>query len=331
MTRILKAACLISALLASTAAARAEDHISWLNDWLPAGDNAPIYYGVASGIFRDAGIDVSIDNAKGSSDAITRVAAGSADVTSSGLPALLQAAAEGPVPVRAVMSIYNTAPDAFVTTAASGITSVADLKGKTIATATFSSSNVLLPLVLEKNGLSPEDVKVQKVDPGALGPMLALGKVDAAIAWTPTAMGIGDQLASAGKTMTLLPWSQYGLDSYGASVLASDKLIKSNPELLKRFVAAYIKAEKAAAADPEAAVAALKQAVPEIDAALAVKQLKAALALILNDISASDGLGAITPARLDATWSVVATAQGLAKDALDPETVVDRDFLPSDD
>lgn len=318
------------ALLALTAgSSHAADQIRWLNDWLPAGDSATIYYGVASGIFEEAGIDVTIDSAKGSSDAITRVATGAADVVYSGLPALMQAKVQGDVPVTAVMSIYNTAPDAIVTYDGAGIDSFADLKGKTVATATFSSSNVMWPLILGKNGLKPEDVSLQKVDPGALGAMLATGKVDAAIAWVPTAVGFEGPLKQTGKTMEVLPWSDFGLESYGASVLFSDKLIETNPELVKRFVAAYIKAEKAAKADPRAAVEALHDVVPEVDVDLAEKQLEASLELTFNDISEKDGLGSFEPGRLSATWDIVAEAQGLDKDGFNPAAAVDSSFLPA--
>ncbi|WP_255433111.1 hypothetical protein [Alcanivorax sp. 24] len=43
------------------------------------------------------------------------------------------------------------------------------MKGKNPATATFSASNVTWPLVLEGTGMSPDDVRVTKADPAAMG------------------------------------------------------------------------------------------------------------------------------------------------------------------
>ena len=317
----------LPAIAITVSSASAADQVRWLNDWLPAGDAAPIYYGVASGIFADAGIDLTIETARGSSEVVTRLATGSADFGFAGIAALMQARVEGDVPVTAVMSIFNTPPDAIVTVEGSGIETFVDLPGKTIATAAFSSSNVIWPLVLELNGLNETDIELQKVDPGALGPMLATGQVDGTISWLPTAVGFEGAQTEAGKTIKLLPWSEFGFESYGASVIASDALIAENPELVTRFVGAYKASVEAAAADPEAAVAALKQAVPEVDAELGVKQLTAALSLIINERSAVDGLGSYDPDRLASTWALVSKAQGLAEDALDPETVVDRSFV----
>ena len=78
-------------------------------------------------------------------------------------------------------------PDAIFATEGSGITTLKDLEGKKIATATFSSSNVTWPLIVKANGVDPAKVKLLKVDPGALAPMLAAGQVDATINWSTVA------------------------------------------------------------------------------------------------------------------------------------------------
>ena len=98
---------------------------------------------------------------------VTKLATGTADMGTGGLAALLQAKATDNVPVKAVMSIYTMQPDAIFTTKESGINSLKDLQGKTVATATFSSSNVSWPLVLKANGVDADKIKLLKVDPGA--------------------------------------------------------------------------------------------------------------------------------------------------------------------
>ena len=125
-------------------------------DWLPAGDKAAAYYGVENGIFEEAGLDVSIAVGRGSSDVVTKLATGTADVGSGGLAALLQAVATEDVPVKAVLSVYTIQPDSIFTTEDSGIDSIADLVDKNLATATFSSSNVVWPLLLEANKMGAQ-------------------------------------------------------------------------------------------------------------------------------------------------------------------------------
>jgi NitT/TauT family transport system substrate-binding protein len=65
--------------------------------------------------------------------------------------------------------------------ACSPIKTIKDLAGRSLATATFSSSNALWPVIARANGLDPDSVKLLKVDNNALGPMLASGRVDATI------------------------------------------------------------------------------------------------------------------------------------------------------
>lgn len=314
---------LASALFALfSQSALAADKVRWLNDWLPAGDKAAIYLGVEQGLFAAEGIEVEIASARGGSDVVTKLATNSADFGSAGLASLLQAKAQGEVPVVAVAPIYNKQPDAFFTTEGSGINSFKDIVGKTVATPTFSASNVVWPLLLERNGIDPTSVKLLKLDPGALAPMLATGKVDATINWLTVAPGFVRALGEADKTLKTIPWSEYGFEGYGLSLVASQRFVQRNPEVAKKFVKAYQQAQKNAIADPAAAAAALKKMVAEVDEQQAEEQFAASLPLMQNEISAAEGTG-FDAKRLATTWEWVAKAQGMQIDSLDPASAID--------
>jgi NitT/TauT family transport system substrate-binding protein len=318
-----KKTLLASALFALfSQTALAADKVRWLNDWLPAGDKAAIYLGVEQGLFAAEGIEVEIASARGGSDVVTKLATNSADFGSAGLASLLQAKAQGEVPVVAVAPIYNKQPDAFFTTEGSGINSFKDIVGKTVATPTFSASNVVWPLLLERNGIDPNSVKLLKLDPGALAPMLATGKVDATINWLTVAPGFVRALGEADKTLKTIPWSEYGFEGYGLSLVASQRFVQSHPEVAKKFVKAYQQAQKNAIADPAAAAAALKKMVAEVDEQQAEEQFAASVPLMQNEISAAEGPG-FDAKRLATTWEWVAKAQGIAVDSLDPASAVD--------
>ena len=318
-----KKTLLASALLALfSQSALAADKVRWLNDWLPAGDKAAIYLGVEQGLFAAEGIDVEIASARGGSDVVTKLATNSADFGSAGLASLLQAKAQGEVPVVAVAPIYNKQPDAFFTTEGSGIESFKDIVGKTVATPTFSASNVVWPLLLERNGIDPASVKLLKLDPGALAPMLATGKVNATINWLTVAPGFVRALGEADKTLKTIPWSEYGFEGYGLSLVASQRFVQSHPEVAKKFVKAYQQAQKNAIADPAAAAAALKKMVAEVDEQQAEEQFAASVPLMQNEISSAEGTG-FDAKRLATTWEWVAKAQGMQIDSLDPASAID--------
>ena len=308
--------------------ARAADKLTYENDWLPGGDKAIPFYAQQRGFFTAEGLDVTIQTARGSSDAITKIATGSADAGSGGLAALLQAKAEANVPVTAVIGVFTVQPDATFTVEGSGINSLKDLEGRKIATATFTSSNVVWPLILQAASVDAAKVTLLKVDPGALPPMLAAGKVDATINWTTSTPLFNAALSSTGKTLKVLPWSTVGFDGYGYSVFVGDKLISERPDVVRQFVKAYIAATKAALANPADVAKAMKSLFPEMDEALVEQQFMTIVPLIDNDVTRAEGLGALNKARLAKTWEWTAKAQNMPLDKIDPEKAVNRDFLP---
>ncbi|MFT3691195.1 ABC transporter substrate-binding protein [Paenirhodobacter sp.] len=320
----MKTLALACAVLA--APAFAED-VTFLIDWLPSGDKAAVYYGVEKGYFKDAGLDVTIQSGRGSSDVVTKLATGAADIGTGGLSALLQARAESGAPVTAIAAIYTVQPDAIFTTEGSGITRLKDLEGKTVATATFSASNVVWPILLKENGIDADSIRLLKVDPGALAPMLATGQIAATINWLTVAPAFEGPLAEVGKVLHNIPWSDAGFEGYGLSLLASDRMIQSKPETLRKFVAAYEKAQAAAIADPAGAAAAVQSLAPGIDLAAAEGQWRASIPLMVNPTAEKDGAGVFEPGLLRATWDWVARSQGLAPDSFDPATAVDTRFL----
>ncbi|MDW6016233.1 ABC transporter substrate-binding protein [Vibrio plantisponsor] len=313
-------------LLLTSASSFAADKVTFQLDWLPGGDKAPVYVGVQQGFFAEQDLDVTILGGKGSTDAITKIATGTADIGSADIVALLVAKANDNVPVKAIYSLFSKAPYAFYVLDDSGINSVKDVSGKTIATSPFTSANVFLPLMLKKNGIEEESVKVLKADPGALNPMLITGQSDVMISWMTDRVKNEQQAAEAGKKLTVLPWYDAGLEFYSSSIIASDKFMSENPDVVKRFVKAYAKAVEYTWAHPEESGADVTKMVPEVDSKQAADTIKSIHGLVMNEVSQRDGVGQFTPSRLSETWKWTAEAQGLDLSKLDPETAVDRQF-----
>ena len=324
LIRPLAAALLACASLASHAA----DKVIFQLDWVPGGDKSAIYAAVKQGFFAAEGLDVTLQSGRGSSDAITKLASGTADVGVAGIAALMTAVAESNAPVKAVMSIYSKGPDAIFTVKGSGVNTLKDVTGKTVATATFSSSNALWPVMQQNLGIDPAQVKLLKVDPSTLAPLLAQGKVDATINWITVAPLFERVLKQAGKELVVLPWSSQGLEGYGWSVMASDKFIKERPEVLARVLKVLRKSFDYALNNPDAAAADLKAMVPEMDVKMSADEMRSSLPLIRNEISSRDGMGVFEPKRLETTWTWVAKSMNYPMNKINPDSLVDRRFLP---
>jgi NitT/TauT family transport system substrate-binding protein len=322
------AGILFLALMALNDKASAVDSVRYVLDWFPSGEETYTYVAAKEGFFAAEGLDVKISVSRGSIDAITRVASDSADFTGASIGTLMTAAAESRVPVKALMSIYTKPPDAIFTVKGSGITSIKDLAGRSLVTGTFTSSNTLWPVFAKLNGVDPEKVSLTKVDPNTIAALLAAGRFDASINWVSAAPGSASVLRKAGKEMVVIPWSDYGLEGYGFSLMTSEKMIKERPDVVRRFVKAFSRAVQFILEHPTEAAKHLHAIVPEVDAEVAAGDVRATIPLIKNEISAKFGMGSFDTAHVQKTWEWVAKSREHPIDKLNPETVIDRSFMP---
>jgi len=310
------------------ASANAADKLTYSNDWFPSGDKGIQFYALNKGFFANEGLDVTFITAKGSSDSITRVATGSADVGSGSIVALLQAKVQSNVPVKTAVAFYNLPPDSILTTEGSKLKSLKDLEGTRIATATFASSNVFWPLIVSALHLDASKITLVKVDTTALDPMFVSGQVDGEIGWMTAAPMDRESLAQRHEKLKILPWSVIGFEGYSYSAIVSDKLINERPDVARRFVRAILAAGKAALKDPHGVGESIKALYPDVDESLMEKQFIGALPLMVNDVTEKEGFGSINKDRLQKTWRWVAKAQGYDMNRLDPEEVVARSIIP---
>lgn len=327
---LIRKTLLSCAFVIATGAAHAADKVTFQLSWFPGGDMAPIFVCVHEGICAEHGLDVEIVSGRGSSEALTRLSIGAADIGTAGIEALMAAVVLDQVPVRAVASIYTRAPHAFFTLKSSGLDSLESVKGRRVVTSLFTSSNVFLPLILAEMGMSEEDIDLTKAEPGALGPMLMTGAADVMIGWMTDVTRFSNQARQAGYELNIMPWATGGLDLYGLMLIATDTFIQERPEVAQRMVDAYRESVALTKADPERAVAALVAMAPELQTEDVLGAVNDMLVLAFNEVTEADGQGAITPDRLAQTWRWVSMAQDLPFDAFDPEAAVDRRFLPHD-
>src|SRR5690242_17093428 len=89
----------LSSLAVASGQALAADKVVFQLDWLPGGDKAPIYVCIHHGFCRDAGLDVTVASGRGSTEAISKLAAGSSDIGVSDIGALMAAKANEGVKV----------------------------------------------------------------------------------------------------------------------------------------------------------------------------------------------------------------------------------------
>lgn len=131
--------------------------------------------------------------------ALTALGSGSVDImTGIGNPPVASALANH-VPLSVIWCDEDSLTDqALVVRKSSGISSVAQLKGKTIATVVGSTASYALTGVLQKAGLSASDVHVLNLTPPAISTAWKTGQISAAYIWYPT---LAQLLANGGTAV----------------------------------------------------------------------------------------------------------------------------------
>lgn len=151
--------------------------------YIPISVAAPLYVAVEEGFFP-ANLKVELTLMRAGSAILEAVGAGSLDVGFSNVQSLLFARAAGIDFVSlggAGVNDKNHDDGAILVRDDSGITSVADLKGKTIAI--NASKNVVdlsVRRLLRKNGISSSDVTLVEIPFPQMEPTLKSGQIDAA-------------------------------------------------------------------------------------------------------------------------------------------------------
>ena len=134
-----------------------------------------------------------------------------------------------------------------------GITTLEELKGKTIGYSAGTSSETILTVALESVGLTMSDVNAMSMDSTALTTAALSGTVDAVAAWAPLSLTILNEAEDATDICSNVDFAS--LVSPGSWVV-NPKWADDNQDAMVRFVRAMYKAmDYAAAATTDDAIA----------------------------------------------------------------------------
>jgi sulfonate transport system substrate-binding protein len=191
---------------------------------------------------KDQGVTVNWVQSAGSNKANEALRSGAIDVGSTAGSAALLARANGS-PIKAI-DIYSQ-PEwaALVAKGSSGITTVADLKGKSVAATKGTDPYFFLLQSLSEAGVSATDVTVQNLQHADGRAALENGSVDA---WS----GLDPIMAGAEQNGAKLFYRNLSFNTYGF-LNATETFLKDKPKLAQAVVNAYEKARAWAAANPD--------------------------------------------------------------------------------
>src|SRR5712675_2679518 len=110
----------------------AADAVSFRLNWYLGGLHVPFYYGKDKGYYAAEGIDLTINEGRGSANTVQVVAAGSDTFGLADSSSVVATAVKG-AEVKSVMSLLNSTGFSVVSLASNGIKTPKDLEGKKLA------------------------------------------------------------------------------------------------------------------------------------------------------------------------------------------------------
>jgi len=224
--------------------------------YIPNIQFAPFYVAVEKGYFKDAGIDLEFDY-KFETDGVALVGAGQLPfAVVSGEQVLLARAKE--LPVTYVAAWYQQYPVSIVAKSELGIVVPQDLKGKKIGIpGLFGASYVGLRALLNAGKLSESDVTLDAIGFNQVD-LMAAGQQDIVVGYTGNEP---IQLRARGIAVTEMRVADYAqLAANG--ILASEKVIKENPELVRAFVGAFLRGLQDTIKNPDEAFTLSEKYIP---------------------------------------------------------------------
>lgn len=206
-------------------------------DWLPYGMHAPFHLAMVKGWYKDAGLEVTIDDGNGSGPAVQLVAAGQYDISHANLATMAMARGKGAA-VTSVAGFVRKSDMGVLVSRDSPIKVPKDLEGKTVYYSTVSFETPFIPAFFRNGGADAGKVNLVNLNPGAkIGTYLA-GKGDAMISTIPV-YTIDSFIPRKSKGIL---FADYGLPLPGFGLVVAERSLKEKPAAIGRFVGVMTRA-----------------------------------------------------------------------------------------
>ena len=305
--RLLAACCVLP-----SAAAAAEDKVTWNMGWLPQGSSAGFMVAAEKGWYREAGLEVKIVRGYGGNRTANEVDQGQFEFGYVDPISLVLNRSNGGH-IRLVGALNTQWPAAICwITSRIQPKSLDDLKGRTLGGGSASPVHNVVPAWLEMNGKPRDLITLLRLDPAVIPSSLVEGKIDLVECWKGSDRAVMQNLASAaGLAVGWFDYAAYGLNAYGSGIATSESLIGTKPDLVRRFLAASYRGFAFAQSNPDEATAILLKMFPTVDRAIALQQVKEMGELISDPAVRANGLGFMREDRMRSTVSFVDRAYRL--------------------
>jgi NitT/TauT family transport system substrate-binding protein len=319
-----------AASLAAPALGQGRARLKLVLNWRYQGPQGMFFLAEDRGYFREAGLEVAIDQGEGSAAAVTKVATGAYDIGFGDINAAIALAATRPAeaPV-GVMMLYNRPPFCIAVRADGPIRTPKDLEGRTLGGPANDGALRLFPAFARLAGIDAAKVAITNMQPQLREQMLNRGQVDGIFGFINTirfsARLIGTDADTAYRWIA---YGDYGMDLYSNCIVVSRALARDNQAAVRGFLVALNRGLRDMLREPDAAIAAVARREPLINTAVERARLDATVRDEMNHPEIGTiGLGDVNEERFVRGIDILAEAQALPRKPAFAE-VFSRDFLP---
>jgi NitT/TauT family transport system substrate-binding protein len=249
----------IAALTLTSGAVQAQpkDKVVLLLNWYLYSEHAPFFLGKERGFYDQEGIDLDIQEGRGSGVTVQAVAANTATFGYVDIPTMIKAAAKG-APVRSVGVALQLSPMSVMGFADKNIRVPSDIAGKTVAVTPGDSMSQIWPLFLKKTGIKETDFKTVAGDAQTKLNAVMSGQADLLLGYVmDQAIKLQD---ATKKPVHPIRFADYGVNMISSGIIVNSDTLKSKPDMVRRFLRATTRALEESEKNPEAAVDAMLKA-----------------------------------------------------------------------
>ncbi len=280
--------------------AHSQQKINFILNWIAGGDHAPYYYAKASGMYAEAGLDVNIEQGKGSSMAAQRTGVGKNDIGLADMPPVFAAIGKG-ADIVAVMNIYANSPYGFYWRKSSGIRGAKDFAGKKIGNPPWDAARKMWPAFAKNVGIGEKSVTWVNVQPNAKLAALKSGSIDITTSFYNIHHIFQKQL---GDDMGYVSGKAHGINPYGNSIIVNGAFLRANKKAVAAFVKVSQKAFAFCAKNADPCIKALLDANKGLQTANETTNWGLVKQLMTDETSTTKGLGYMDKERMMKSYAL---------------------------
>ena len=222
---------------AAGAIAQQAEKVIIRTDFTPAGSHAALHLAFAKGWFKDVGLDVDLQDGKGSLNTIQLIGSGEVDIGQLSV-STVPAAREAGMKVKSVASFARRSDFAVIVPKDSPIKTAQDLRGKRLVLFAASPWVPLIDTFLANAGMKRDDVTVLFVDSNAMYSTYAAGRADAVLTLAPFALPVLEKILPS----RAIDAADYGIALPALGLVAREEVIAKRPEVVRKVVQVTIRA-----------------------------------------------------------------------------------------